>query len=179
MAPIEAPQMAAQVEFNERRWQELVADPTLADYPGKVETDQYGQLLMSPPPAFRHVRLQNKITNLLQNLLPDGEALTDCPVSTPGGVRVPDSAWLSKTTLAEVGNRVCLPKSPEICVEVLSPDNTELQIKKKSGLYFQAGAKEVWICDKFGAMSFYDGSTEKPLGESKLCHLFPTQITLD
>jgi Uma2 family endonuclease len=181
MAPIDAPHTTAQVEFNERRWAELVADPLLAGFEGRVETDRYGQIVMSPPPAARHGRFQSRIILLLERLMPSGsgEAVSECPISTVDGVKAADVAWCGKALLGELGNRVCFPRSPEICVEVLSPDNSERQIKAKADLYFQAGANEVWVCDKFGGMTFFEGSTEKSIGESKLCPLFPTQIILD
>ena len=179
MLTIELPAQASQTAFNERRWTELAADPALAKIEGRIETDRHGQIIMSPPPAARHVRYQNRISFILQTLLPEGEALTDCPISTADGVRVADSAWLSKATLKELGNRQCFPKAPEICVEVLSPDNTERAINEKAALYFDAGAREVWICDKYGTMRFLPSAAARSLPESKICPLFPTQIKLD
>ncbi|HEX6566964.1 MAG TPA: Uma2 family endonuclease [Chthoniobacterales bacterium] len=41
-----------------------------------------------------------------------------------------------------------------IFVEILSPSNTEREIGEKISLYFESGAKEVWICDKKGAFEF-------------------------
>ena len=46
-------------------------------------------------------------------------------------------------------------KAPEICVEILSPSNSEAEMKEKRALYFEAGAVEVWECDQDGVMTFY------------------------
>ncbi|HEU0038573.1 MAG TPA: Uma2 family endonuclease [Verrucomicrobiae bacterium] len=103
--------------------------------------------------------------------------LSECPVSTADGVKAADVAWASPECMRELGNRVCFPKSPEICVEVLSPSNTESEIREKLALYFDAGAKEVWICAEPGAMSFF-GTGTKSLTGSHLCPDFPKQIVL-
>ena len=63
-------------------------------------------------------------------------------------------AWASPECMAELSDRSCFPRCPEICVEVLSPGNTEAELHEKMELSFNAGAKEVWICETFGAMRF-------------------------
>ena len=55
-------------------------------------------------------------------------------------------AWASPECMAELGDKSCFPRCPEICVEVLSPDNTDAEIREKMALYFDAGAKEAWVC---------------------------------
>jgi hypothetical protein len=55
---IELPPRQGQTRFNLRRWGELVADPELARIEGRVETDRYGNIIMSPPPAPSHGSLQ-------------------------------------------------------------------------------------------------------------------------
>ena len=51
---IELPPQRAQTEFNLRRWSELLADAELARFEGRVETDRYGHVVMSPPRAPNH-----------------------------------------------------------------------------------------------------------------------------
>ena len=53
--------------------------------PNRVETDRRGHILMSPPPAFRHSRRQGHLIHLLNELLPDGRTLPECPLSTADG----------------------------------------------------------------------------------------------
>ncbi|MFT5468324.1 MAG: hypothetical protein ACI8UO_003433 [Verrucomicrobiales bacterium] len=105
--------------------------------------------------------------------------VTECPVSTSDGVKGLDVAWLTKKQVAEVGNRSCVPFAPAICVEVVSPSNSKAELDEKTALYFEAGAEEVWICEKDGAMRFLLGPDADPVAESKLCPDFPTQIELD
>jgi Uma2 family endonuclease len=143
----------------------------------RVETDRYGHIIVMPPPAPKHGSLQSRIAYLLQVLLPGGRTITECPISTADGVKAADVAWASPELMVELGERTCFPRSPEICIEVLSPDNTEREIHEKMALYFDAGAKEAWICARSGEMSFF-GEGTSPLSCSILCPDFPLQIEL-
>ena len=78
--------------------------------------------------------------------------------------------------IKELGNRVCFSRSPEICVEVLSPGNSDTEMQEKMALYFDAGAREVWLCETDGAMKFFAGGVS--VHASKLCPDFPKQIQL-
>jgi hypothetical protein len=110
--------------------------------------------------------------------MPTGRVLTECPISTADGVKAVDVAWASPECLRDLGNRVCFPKSPGICVEVLSPSNTDAEIREKMSPYFDAGAKEVWVCSGSGAMSFFGPSTDDVLKASQLCPGFPKRVKL-
>ena len=167
-----------QSAFNLQRWAELQGDPLLANIEGRIETDRYGQIIMSPPPAPSHGSFQLEIGHLLRQLLPKGRTLTECPISTADGVKAADVAWASPECMRELGNRLCFLRAPEICVEVLSPRNTEAEIAEKSALYFDAGAREVWICESSGTMRFKAKAGQNLLKASKLCPKFPLQVKL-
>ncbi len=107
----------------------------------------------------------------------DGRVLTECPISTADGVKAADVAWASPECMRLLGNRVCFPQSPEICVEVLSPGNTDAEIQEKMQLYFDAGAKEVWLCSESGEMSVFEPGARRTKG-SGLCPEFPERIVL-
>jgi len=173
---IKLPSQKEQTDFNLRRWDELLADPEMAKIEGRVETDRYGHVIMSPPPAANHGSYQFEIGHLLRSLMKAGRVLTECPISTADGVRAADVAWASTECIKELGNRTCFLRSPEICVEVLSPGNTDAEIQEKMALYFDAGAQEVWLCETSGAMKFFANSVSIPT--SKLCPNFPAQIEL-
>ena len=175
---IELPPHQAQAAFNLRRWAELLADPALAKIEGRIETDRHGQIIMSPPPAPSHGSLQLEIGHLLRQLMPNGRTLTECPISTADGVRAADVAWASPECMRELGNRVCFPKAPEVCVEVLSPSNTAAEIREKMALYFDAGAREVWLCAVSGEMTFFASGTAQPVSSSQVCPQFPKHIEL-
>lgn len=172
---IEIPSAEAKAEFNLRRWDEILADPALRKIEGRIETDRYGRIIMSPPPAPQHGRYQVEIGSLLKKLLPNGETMSECPISTADGVRAADVAWASRKRWKALGKRTCFIEAPEICVEVISPSNSEEEIREKTALYFDAGAEEVWICGAFGRMTFVSpGPTE--IKRSKVCPQFPHQI---
>lgn len=178
---LELPLRAEQTAFNLRRWDEVLADPELRKIPGRVEIDRHGRIIMSPPPTPQHGRLQAEVAALLKKLLPGGTAITECPVSTADGVRAVDVAWASSDCWAEVGHRACFIRSPEICVEVISPSNSEEEIREKMALYFDAGAKEVWVCGMLGALNFYGLSPggsghSAALAQSELCPSFPSKV---
>jgi Uma2 family endonuclease len=172
------PAQRAQTEFNLRRWAELQRDPEMARIESRVETDRHGHAVMTPPPAPSHGRLQLQIGALLDRLMASGSALTECPISTADGVKAADVAWASPACMRELGNRVCFPRAPEICVEVLSPSNTEAELREKMALYFDAGAKEVWRCAPSGTMKFFRRGERKPMPASHICPEFPARIRL-
>ncbi len=175
---IELPSQEAQAQFNLQRWDELLADPELAKVEGRIETDRHGHIIMSPPPAPSHGSYQSRIAHLLTLQKPQGRVLTECPISTADGVKAADAAWASPERMRELGNRSCFPKAPEICVEVLSPSNTEAEMNEKIALYFDAGAEEVWLCRTTGEMIFL-GKDRSARKASSLCPGFPSKVELN
>jgi Uma2 family endonuclease len=165
----------SQTTFNLHRWEELLADPALSKIQGRIETDRHGRITMSPPPSPRHGRFQHRIQLLLEKLMPPGEILPECPVSTADGIKAAGVAWASPDCWRELGNRACFVRAPEICVEVLSPSNSEEEIREKMALYFDAGAREVWTCDGSGNMTFF-GPGAVSLLRSELCRNFPGEV---
>jgi Uma2 family endonuclease len=178
MQTLELPPRKTQAAFNLRRWAELLPDRELARVEGRIETDRHGHIIMSPPAAPSHGSFQVEIGRLLWNLLPEGRVLTECPISTADGVKAADVAWASPERMRELGDQVCFPRAPEICVEVLSPRNTEAEIQEKMALYFDAGAREVWLCAQDGAMSFFSPGATRPMRASRVCPQFPKQVEL-
>src|SRR5437773_867131 len=142
MLTLELPPHKTQTEFNLRRWTELLADRELAKIEGRIETDRHGHIIMSPPPAPSHGSFQWEIGRLLWNLMPEGRILTECPISTADGVKAADVVLASPERMQALGDHVCILRAPEICVEVLSPRNTEAEMQEKMALYFDAGPKE-------------------------------------
>lgn len=86
----------------------------------------------------------------------DGGALSECPVLTGIGVRVPDVAWASSAFLATHGDATPYPSAPEICVEIVSPSSAEEEIRQKLAAYIASGAREVWIVSEDGSVRYFD-----------------------
>jgi len=175
---LELPSQEVQTSFNLRRWAELLEDRELAKIDRRIETDRHGHIIMSPPPAPAHGTFQSKIAQLLWTLLPEGAVLTECPISTADGVKAADIAWASPQSMKELGDQVCFSRAPDICVEVVSPGNRETEIEEKKTLYFDAGAKEVWLCREKGLMTFHLAAGKKGSEASRICPQFPKQVRL-
>ena len=142
------------------RWAEVVQDPALQDLPYKIELNLYGKIEMSPA-NNRHARLQGYLAGEFAKQLVGGEVLTECPVLTGNGVRVPDVAWASSSFMAKHGETTPFPQAPDICVEVVSPSNSEDELRSKTLAYLLAGAKEVWWLPEEGTVRYFDSSGER------------------
>ena len=129
--------------------------PFWAGVEGRIETDRFGQIIMSPPPAYSHGDFQFQVASKLHSLQGCGKTTTECPISTSEGVKAADAAWISDDRLAGALEGNVLKVAPEICIEILSPSNSKSEIDEKKRLYFEAGADEVWICDLKGRMFFF------------------------
>lgn len=176
---LQAPVREDQTDFNLRRWDEVMVDPRLAKIEGRVETDRHGNIVVMMRPGFAHGSRQSEISALIRHLMAAGRTVTECPVSTSDGVKGLDVAWLTDEQVADVGNRSCVPFAPAICVEVVSPSNTKAELDEKTALYFEAGAKEVWICEQDGSMRFLMAAVAEPAGKSAICPEFPARVELD
>jgi Uma2 family endonuclease len=157
------------------RWQELVDDPELARWPGRVESDRLGRIIVSTIPALSHSFRQGGIFRALCDLLPGEALIGGCPLVTLDGVKVIDVVWMSPEYAAELKAKepLVLERAPEICVEVLSPSNSVAEMEEKRALYFEAGALEVWLCGRDGKMEFY---TPELTPTSRLCPSFPGHL---
>lgn len=118
-----SPELASQTAFNLTRWREILTDPELAKLPYRIETDQRGHLLMSPPPAPLNGQRQIHVGTLLRQLLPNGTTLSECPVSTAGGVKAVDVAWIGpgRPEKSRIRELILFERAPDVCVEILSP----------------------------------------------------------
>jgi Uma2 family endonuclease len=164
--------------FNMEVWKKVLADRFLAGLPHRIETDRYGQIVLSPPPAPEHGEEQFEIGSLLKKFLPDGHVITECPASTTEGVKGVDVAWISKARRRKQRGKIFFTESPEICVEVVSPSNTRRELREKKGLFFAAGADEVWFCHRDGRMEFFRNDQPEAATASVLCPDFPPRIRI-
>ena len=155
-------------------WEEICADPFLAKSPYRIETDHWGNIIMSPPADGFHSFRQSRIAIKLEQMRVGGYGLTECPLQTDAGVKAMDAAWMSKERFDQIPSNGVHRIAPEICVEVRSPSNSFQEIQEKLSLYFAKGAIEGWICDRNGQMSFFDG--EGPIRRSILCPQFPELV---
>jgi Uma2 family endonuclease len=156
-------------------WHRALNDPQLQDLPFKIETNEYGQLVLSPHKPH-HSRQQSTMLRLLdQHVAMPGEAAVELAVDTAEGVKVPDVVWMSAERWAQIPDDAeASPVMPELCVEVLSGSNTDAEMAAKRRLYFDGAAEEVWTCDPDGRIRFFDADGEQT--SSALAPSFPASI---
>lgn len=131
------------------RWQRMLDDPVLAEIPGKLELTEKGTIELSSANT-RHGILQAFLAGELRRLRPEGTAMTECAIETDAGIRAPDVAWASLEFMTRYGAASPLPRAPELCIEVLSPANSQPEMREKSAAYLAAGAIEVWLVAQDG-----------------------------
>jgi Uma2 family endonuclease len=154
-------------------WKEVCEDPNLQDLPYKIETNDRGQIVMSPTYAW-HGKFAFRIAQRLEELLPEGESSVETAIRTAKGTKVADAIWCTAERWAEIKDAYDVPVAPEICAEVRSPTNTDAEIDEKRQLYLDAGAEEVWVCDEEGRLRFYDDTGA--LNTSQRVPSFPAKI---
>jgi Uma2 family endonuclease len=117
----------------------------------RYELDE-GELIETERPAYRHNRVTLDLLVELERYFqkhPIGEVLCSENVYalSPSTRRSPDVAVILGDRYEELKDATVITIIPEICVEVLSPNETTRQTHRKLKQYFDAGVKEVWLVD--------------------------------
>jgi len=156
------------------QWKEVIADPNLQNLPFKIETNEWGQIVMTPAKLMQG-KYQSLIDGQFQSLMEQPrETIIACAIQTRKGTKVADVAWFSESRWEQVQDEYDSPIAPEICIEAISPSNSTEEIKEKKTLYFERGALEVWTCNVKGKMHFYTAAGE--ITSSALVPHFPKTI---
>jgi len=149
-------------------WAALIKDPNA---PPDAELDEYGEVVVSPPPHPKHERIVFALAKQLEAQL--GGESGSVPILTRRGIRKPDVAWMADP---EEWERLCendaFPVAPTICIEVVSPGNNRRDLNDKLEAYLAAGAQEVIFVERDGRIRFFDSDGER--GESR----FGLRLTL-
>jgi Uma2 family endonuclease len=157
-------------------WQEAIQNPDLQNLPFKIEINQHGVLEMSPT-SFRHGLFQTAIIKYLLKYGSHGIASVETPLQVDIGTRVPDVVWMTRAFFRIHSQHLQLNTAPAICIEVLSPANSQNEIQAKMKVYFGLGALEIWLCDQNGVMQFYDPNGQ--IEASNLLPEFPKVVLLE
>ena len=158
------------------RWAEVIDDPALRDLPYKIELNAWGKIEMSPA-SNRHGRLQVLLGAELLRQLPGGIVINEASILTDIGVRVPDVAWGSSDFLNAYGEATPYPKAPEICIEIVSPSNSDAEMREKTRAYLAAGATEVWHVSEEGNVRYFDQNGPKSASGFPVSISLPPPIT--
>ena len=140
-----------------QRWRQLADNPVVAAIPCKVELNEKGAIEVSPP-TVRHGVIQAFLARELARQRPEGTTITECPIETDIGMRVPDVVWVSPELMERHRNENEFRVAPDLCVEVLSPTNTHIEMAEKTAAYLAAGAKEVWVVGEDGVPEIYSSA---------------------
>ncbi len=156
-------------------WSRVLDDPHLRELPYKIETNEHGQIVLSPHKPQHGIR-QSRISDLLRDHASDpGTRAVEFAVETAKGVKVPDVVWISADRLEQIPEDAeASPVLPEIVIEVLSEANIEAELAEKRELYLDEGAEEVWTCAEDGTMTFYN--EDGPINRSAIISSFPDQV---
>ena len=122
-----------------------------------ADTERYelveGELIPLPSATFIHSEIRDLVGDLVRSYLRGNQigkavAETDCRLGDDT-VRCPDvSIYLNKERLQHLDRRkVPVPFAPDIAVEVLSPSEHAIDVRRKVRDYLRAGSKEVWLLD--------------------------------
>jgi len=142
-------------------WETICALAVRGQFDGfHVDTDEWGRILMTPVTWTHGVRAA-RLVQLIEQHIKSGQVVVEVGVRTRKGVKAPDVMWTSHERVRERRNEFDDPLAGEICVEVLSAANHPKEIEEKRRLYFEQGAKEVWICDTDGRLHVWLGPDEE------------------
>jgi Uma2 family endonuclease len=121
-----------------------------------ADTEDYelveGELIPLSSGSYRQNRIRGLLERLLGNYLsgnPIGEVVAenDCQV-TAETVRRPDLSIFLAERLRQIDlDKIPAPMPPDIAVEVLSPSESAMNVRRKVREYLHGGSKEVWLLD--------------------------------
>ncbi len=124
-----------------------------------------GELIPLSSGTLNHSIVRDLVVILLWNYFRSGRigravGEMDCQLSEDT-VRKPDvSIFIGAERLAKLeGNKTPVRFAPDIAVEVLSPSESAIDVRRKVRDYLRAGCKEVWLLDHENAEVMVHSST--------------------
>ena len=114
-----------------------------------------GEVIHMSPAGWRHGEIAHKIAQYV-SIHADENKLGEVSAAetgfyvqrNPDTVRAPDAMFVSNERVAQIGDPVkFLDVAPDLAIEVLSPDDTWMQVETKVEEYFQAGVPLIWVVD--------------------------------
>ncbi len=155
-------------------WHRALNDPQLHHLPYKIETNEHGQLVLSPHKPQHGLQQGHHVRLLIQHARASGEVAVEFAVETQKGIKGPGVVWIPEDRLEQFPDDAeASPVVSEIVVEVLSKGNTESALPEKRDLYLDDGAQEVRTCGADGTIPLNDDGGKIA---SSLMPTFPNQI---
>jgi Uma2 family endonuclease len=120
------------------------------DPPGVHLELAHGEIVVSPSPTPGHSEIIVNLTRILSTHIKErklGKLYNDTDTLFDDvNARRPDLAFFARSRLHLVGKKA-LMGPPDLCVEVLSPSNIDMDRKDKFALYEKRGVAHYWIVD--------------------------------
>ncbi len=113
-----------------------------------------GRVIAVPGPGSVHADIQGNLFSTLGAYISAnglgrlrGTGCYNLPVpNTTEELLCPDLSYVSPSNTASMPMRGSYPVgAPEMAIEIASPGDTRPQVKKKVGIYLQAGVQVVWV----------------------------------
>ncbi len=114
-----------------------------------------GELFEMSPPGRPHGKLAATISRLIGNFVDNlniGEVTVQSgysPPDRPDSVLSPDVAYLSQRRIPDPEPQRYTPVMPDLVVEIQSPSNSMIDMKRKAAIYIQNGTRIVWVVRPF------------------------------
>lgn len=127
-----------------------------------------GRLVKMGPTGWRHGKFEWRFGDALGDFVEEhnlGEVLVGevglYTQRNPDTVRGADVIYISNERLAQVKSSSFLDVTPELIVEIMSPDDRWTEVKQKLKEYFSIGVNLVWVADPSDkTVSVYSSLTE-------------------
>jgi Uma2 family endonuclease len=130
-------------------YDDLAAVPQ--ERPGDRHELFYGELVVSPSPAFAHQVISANIYSRLERFVQEGGvgrafyAPIDVMIA-PDTVLTPDIIYIARDRVSNIGGQT-INEPPDLVIEILSPGSPHRDLHAKRDLYARFGVKEYWIVD--------------------------------
>lgn len=112
-----------------------------------------GELVEMAPPGAEHGIVAGLLAELLGSFVRQkglGHVAVEAGfvlAQSPDTVRAPDVAFISKERLVRPLPKGYYPGSPDVAIEVLSPNDTFQDVQDRIEGWLSAGARSVWLVD--------------------------------
>ena len=125
-----------------------------------ADTEDYelveGELIPLSRGTPLHALIRSRVERLVENYFERnliGKAIGEIDSQLAGDtVRRPDISIFLGVSVKKIDlNKIPVPFAPEIAVEVLSPSESAVDLRRKVREYLRAGSKEVWLLDHANA----------------------------
>ena len=121
-----------------------------------ADTEDYelveGELVPLSSGTIRHAEIRGGTEHKIRTFFesnPIGRIFAEVDCRVPGGtVRRPDLSIFLSERLRQIDlDKIPSPIAPDIAVEVLSPSESAIEVRRKVREYLRAGSREVWLLD--------------------------------